>query len=93
MGQNNLILVEQNFRTNDHDLNRGVMFTTIEWIEKDINIKSIIEKKKTNKQPPLQKKKTKTNTKNKKEDKWIKSLKTYEPFGFNMKLNYPTSKE
>ena len=42
-----------------------------ERIEKDTNMKSLIEKK---------------------EDKWIKSLKTYVPFGFNWKLNHPTWK-
>ena len=27
-----------------------------------------------------------------KKDKWIKPLKTYVPFGFNMKINHPTLK-
>ena len=48
MDQNNLILIEQHFCKNGHDFNRDAIFTITERIEKDINIKAMIEKRKKN---------------------------------------------
>ena len=45
MDENNMILVEY-FHSNGHDLSIYTTFIIIEIIEKDINLKSIIEKKK-----------------------------------------------
>ena len=45
MDQNNLTLVEQSFRSNAHDLNRDKKKNSQERSEKDINIKTIIKKK------------------------------------------------
>ena len=43
--QNNLILVKHYFRANGHDFNRDTKFIIIERIEKDTNMKSMIENK------------------------------------------------
>ena len=69
MDHSKLIPVEQHFRSNDHDFNRDAKFTIIERIEKDINIKSVIEKQ---------------------ENKWINKIKSYNPFGLNIKRNGPS---
>ena len=45
MDENNVIFVEQNFRTKDPDFNRDAKFTITERIEKIINTKSTVEKK------------------------------------------------
>ena len=49
MEQNNVILVEQHFRTNGHNFNLDANFTIRERIEKDVNIKKRRKKKKKEK--------------------------------------------
>ena len=44
MDYSKLILVQQQLRSNSHDFSTDSKFTIIEWIKKDINIKSPIEK-------------------------------------------------
>ena len=44
MNYGKLILTEQHFRSNGNDFTRDARFTIMEIIEKDINIKQIIEK-------------------------------------------------
>ena len=46
MNHENLIFVKEYFRTKGHDFNRDANFTIIERIEKVINIKSMIKKRK-----------------------------------------------
>ena len=72
MDHSNFIFVEHG-----HDFNRYTKFTITENIEKDINIKSIIEKRKRKKKRRQIKK---------------KSAKIYVFLKFNMKLNHPPLK-
>ena len=45
MDQNNQTFVKQHFHKNGHDLNRDAKFAIIDIIQKDIDIKPMIEKK------------------------------------------------